>query len=483
LDHAPDGSNSSPVYVVLWFDTEDYILPASDDAVLRIASFLSSVGVKATFKVVGEKARTLEHRGRQDVIAAIRRHEVGYHSNLHSQHPSPAERLSQMEWDEGVEEFDRTQRQGLEDVRRIFGKSPICYGQPGDSWAAQPYAVLKSWGVPVYLDEGDHVGIQRQPFWYCGILNVFKMQRYFTRTELRQDSDLETAKNEFLKRHEELRQKGGGVISICYHPCEFVHREFWDAVNFSNGMNPPREAWKLPPVKSATEVEQGFRNFEAYIRFLKNTAGVEFVTAGDLPDLYRDEAAAKTFSKHEILQLARAVQKEITFWTAPNLSLSPAEVFSILNSTLANFIQGGKPPSEVRLDFAYGPSRRTETAKEPSSVSWNAFAGACLDVQSALHMQHRMPSEVWIGSRAILPKDYLATLGSVVEELIESGKASESIPFKVGSFTVDQYVAEDAPEIWKWVIFPQGFHSPKIMQLAKQQAWTLKPAILRHKTS
>src|SRR5262244_118859 len=55
VDHAPDGSNSSPVYVVLWFDTEDYILPASDDAVLRIASFLSSVGVKATFKVVGEK--------------------------------------------------------------------------------------------------------------------------------------------------------------------------------------------------------------------------------------------------------------------------------------------------------------------------------------------------------------------------------------------------------------------------------------------
>ena len=25
------------VYVVLWFDTEDYILPASDDAALRLA--------------------------------------------------------------------------------------------------------------------------------------------------------------------------------------------------------------------------------------------------------------------------------------------------------------------------------------------------------------------------------------------------------------------------------------------------------------
>ena len=114
-------------------------------------------------------------------------------------------------------------------------------------------------------------------------------------------------------------------------------------------------------------------------------------------------------------------------------------------------------------------------------MSWNEFAGACLDVQSALQKEHRIPSEVWVGSRAILPKNYLATLGSVVEELIESGKVSDSISFKVGNFTADQYVAEDSPEIWKWVIFPQGFHSPKIMQLAKQQAWTLKPAILRPK--
>ncbi len=29
------------VFVVLWFDTEDYILPASDDAALRVADFLT----------------------------------------------------------------------------------------------------------------------------------------------------------------------------------------------------------------------------------------------------------------------------------------------------------------------------------------------------------------------------------------------------------------------------------------------------------
>jgi hypothetical protein len=29
------------------------------------------------------------------------------------------------------------------------------------------------------------------------------------------------------------------------------------------------------------------------------------------------------------------------------------------------------------------------------------------------------------------------------------------------------------------VIFPEGFHAPKIIELARLQAWTLKPALLQ----
>src|SRR5262249_21517717 len=91
---------AAKVYVVLWFDTEDYILPASDDAALRVADFLSKQGIRATFKVVGEKARTLERRKRLDVIAALKKHEIGYHSNWHSTQPTPAMYASNLSWDE-----------------------------------------------------------------------------------------------------------------------------------------------------------------------------------------------------------------------------------------------------------------------------------------------------------------------------------------------------------------------------------------------
>src|SRR5664279_1849361 len=103
---------AGPVYVVLWFDTEDYIEPAADDAALRIANDLSAEGVRATFKVVGEKARVLERRGRRDVIQALSRHAIGYHSNWHSVHPAPAEYLIRLGYLEGAEEFARREGPG-----------------------------------------------------------------------------------------------------------------------------------------------------------------------------------------------------------------------------------------------------------------------------------------------------------------------------------------------------------------------------------
>src|SRR5436853_2679670 len=124
----------APVYVVLWFDTEDYIDPGADDAAMRIAQDLDRLGVRATFKVVGEKARTLEARRRNDVIRALAHHDIGYHANTHSIPPAPALYLRDLDWLSGAAEFARREGQGARDVHRIFGIVPSCYGQPGSSW-------------------------------------------------------------------------------------------------------------------------------------------------------------------------------------------------------------------------------------------------------------------------------------------------------------------------------------------------------------
>ena len=139
------------VYVWAWFHTEDYVEPAADDATLRLAEELRGRGVRATFKLVGEKVRALESRGRQDVIRALSFHDIGYHGDNHSIPPAPAVYLRDMGWLDGAAEFERRERPGVADLRRIFGMTPSCYASPGNSWGPQSLRALLRLGIPVNL--------------------------------------------------------------------------------------------------------------------------------------------------------------------------------------------------------------------------------------------------------------------------------------------------------------------------------------------
>src|SRR5437899_758222 len=253
IANAADVQETARVDVILWFDTEDYLLPADDDAAKRLAEMLTEKGVRATFKIVGEKARVLEKRGRTDVIEALKKHDIGYHANYHSVHPTPSEYLADCGLLDGMEEFVRREGPGAADVRRIFGVDTlVCYGQPGSSWGSQTIAALKQIGVaprgiPCYVDEGNHIGLKGRPFWYCNALVVYDMPPNRTRFELHIPQALEPGKKAVSEIADRLRSQGGGLISIFYHPCEWVHKQFWDCANFSRGANPPPSQGKASP--------------------------------------------------------------------------------------------------------------------------------------------------------------------------------------------------------------------------------------------
>jgi hypothetical protein len=473
----------APVYVTLWFDAEDYILPQDDDATKRLAELLTQLGVKATFKVVGEKARVLERRGRRDVIAALKRHDIGYHSNTHSQQPTVAVYLQNAGWEEGRAEFLRRERSGVRDLQRIFGVTPVAYGQPGSAWAPQTYPALRDMGIRMYLDEADHVGIDDQPFYYGGMLNVFRMRSNLARMELSGGTSLADGKALFTASYERLRSSGGGTISIYYHPSEWVHAEFWDGVNFARGANPEPADWKRPRTRPAAETEQAFRDFEAYVRFIKAQPGARFVTATELTQIYKDQAPTRNFTKDELLRFSRALGEEITFQKSDGYALSAADLFGLLTQAVAEFTPRSEWPAAVKLlpDPLDGPSRTYVPAiggTRGSSFRWTAFSRAVRETAEFCRSSQRMPNEVWIGSESLSPPDYLATLAGAVETLIVSGKLPVDVPRREGRFTADRYVAQDSERLWGWVIFPQGFHAPHIMELARAQAWTLKPAVL-----
>jgi hypothetical protein len=62
--------------------------------------------------------------------------------------------------------------------------------------------------------------------------------------------------------------------------------------------------------------------------------------------------------------------------------------------------------------------------------------------------------------------------------LIEGKSPPEKIEIKPAKLVAARYVSEDGGHLWGWVIFPKGFRAPAMMDLAKRQAWTLKPALI-----
>ena len=490
------------VYVFLWFDTEDYILPQSDDAAKRLAVFLTQQGIAATFKIVGEKARALERRGRRDVIGALAQHEIGYHSNTHSQHPTPAEYEAALDWSDGVEEFTRRERAGFEDVRRILGQTPTCYGQPGTSWAPQAFPALKKWGVKVYLGEGSQVGLDGKPFWYGGLLNIFNTSEGSKLRPNQDWSNLDEARARFQEFYLRLTsRREGGIISLYFHPCEFVHAEFWDEVNFARGANPPPEEWKVPTMKSPEESERAFKFFEELITSIKSFPRVEFVTASAALQLCRDTAQRRAYSTEELAAIAKQVDPEVSFQVHDDYTLAPSEVFLLLNKYVAGVVRKA-PPHPILLDGTpYGPASPLDVApgfspasegaalkgsatpaqqnaglKAAATVPWSQFSRTVLDVEDFLRKNGQIPNACWLGSKPVSPESYLVALAQVTTRLLVKAEPPESVTLAPAHLAAAKYVADDSPNLWGWVIFPPDFRAPKLMGLAKLQAWTLKPA-------
>jgi hypothetical protein len=489
------------IYVTFWFDTEDFILPQADDAAKRLAEMFTSRGVQATFKIVGEKARVLEERRRDDVILALAKNDVAYHSTYHSVHPTPTEYTRDLSWQEGVSEFIRREGVGLEIVRRVFGVNASCYGQPGSSWTPQSYAALRAWGIPVYLDVTSQVNLNDRPFWYCGVLNILELGDCVMRTGWT-DDEVKQACAKFDRVSQRLAQDGGGIISVFYHPCEFVHRQFWDGVNFSHGANPPRSEWKLPPTKSPEEQEQAFKAFEAFLDHIVHHAGVQLVTAREIPALYPDRlyssmgilptdsgsrAGSPCYSSPVMLSdvrtIAEAFQKRLSYVDLGTRIVSAAEGLSALAHFVAKS-DGDHRPDQVAVEFAFGPASTPQRFIPEGTFRRDAIRQAAQELIDIAHQTKQLPSVVWVAGQPVRPEDFAATLANVIanearQPAIASDRNSADVPLRRAELEAKKFVADDAPGLWGWVIFPEGFSAPRMMELAKLQAWTIKPAVLR----
>ncbi|MCC7204449.1 MAG: hypothetical protein IT441_05170 [Phycisphaeraceae bacterium] len=211
------------MHLIIAFDTEDFATPQAWDAQKFWADELTARRIRGSFQCVGQLIRTLQAR-RPDVLHALARHEIGYHTDRHSLAPTHPQGVAGLPLDQAINWVLQTEARGLQTLRDAFGRDPISFAQPGRAWTAAGLLAMASVGIKVWTNPSFKITPGR-PTWYCGLLAVgydLAFEDFFSTD----DADLDL----FKSRVNDLALAAGrdGTVCLYSHPTRLVTTQFWD---------------------------------------------------------------------------------------------------------------------------------------------------------------------------------------------------------------------------------------------------------------
>jgi hypothetical protein len=100
-----------------------------------------------------------------------------------------------------------------------------------------------------------------------------------------------------------------------------------------------------------------------------------------------------------------------------------------------------------------------------------------------LQKNRRIPSRIYIGADEAAPERFMTGMAFVFRYFRDHGMLPVTGNISlIGDVEIlpAHHIARDTPELFGgWIIHREGFRAPKVMAVARLQAWTLKPAIRR----
>ena len=463
----------SKMYVVVNFDVEDYISPESerlDDIPKWLAEIMTEEGATGTFFVIGEKARSLEKRGRRDVIAAMARHDVESHTNFGSIHPTVTEVLEHADWESGARQMLERESAGFQELEGIFGAPVVMLARHGGSYGPQLIAALGKMnagyaGSPVSLP--GHVVV-----WFCNALNFYGQYDGYDDTYYRDELFAPL----FEKLQQELPELAKTTEVLPFfagHPCKIRTEQFWD-LNFYEGRNPGPEEWKTPDMRPLESMETARKNFRRLIRYLKSRDDIELTTFRELMNIYSHQK--ETLSRKDLSEMATEALRAGKL--ACSDYFSPAEAFSALAGSIVRFQEAGSLPRRMKPTRPFGPLEMPPTQPDIGRVTLEDIYALAETAQTHISRSGHLPSFLEVKGLRIGTGSLFALFGAAY---LDMGSGSPKSEYTVLPF--DPYPKANAEEISQrirgfktWPVHRPDLDMEPLVEMTKMQLWTLKPA-------
>lgn len=264
-------------YITFSFDTEDYVNSVGADDILRISALLKKHNITGCFNVVARLAEALKKWGRQDVIAALKEHEIETHSLAHSYHPTINEYTDLEDYNEALKLFLDEETECLKILKDILGVEKVYAAcPPGNSTSYVAHYGYDILGIPCY--DGDNLFDKRlhRPISCCNILCLDYVMTLVETLEVSSNEELLALLDKMAEAE---------YITVCNHPQNFSLTQWWDGLNFM-GKNTPEEEYILSAKRTPEEREELYKKFEFLINAIKQDDRFKIVTYKDIAEIY-----------------------------------------------------------------------------------------------------------------------------------------------------------------------------------------------------
>jgi peptidoglycan/xylan/chitin deacetylase (PgdA/CDA1 family) len=467
------GPAKSKTFLVVTFDVEDYVTPEAehiDDIPKWLAEIMTEEGVAGTFFVIGEKARSLERRGRRDVIAAMAKHDIGSHTNFGSIHPTVTEELEKAGWDDGMRQMREQESAGIKELQRIFAVPVTILARHGGSYGPQLVAALGSMkagyqGSPASLPAHDVV-------WFCNALNFSAQYAGFDDAFYR--DDLFEPVFDKLKAELPEQARTADVLALfAGHPTKIRAEEFWD-LNFYDGKNTEPGEWRTPRLRPQETMATAQKNFRRMMRWLKSRDDIELTTYRALMDVYSSQKEALT--RDEIRTVASVTLE--TKVLAPTDDFSPAEVFVGLSRAIMDYQETGTLPRSLEAARPLGPMEMPPTQPEIARLKLEDVYGLAREADELIGRTGVLPATLRIGNARVGTGSLFALFSAVYLDM-DSGKPRpeyDILEFEPYPRMNEAKIIGEVEGYKGWPVHRPDLDMSRIAEFTKLQLWTLKPA-------